>query len=103
MDEGAERDPDVLAEEERMKDLLQHRSGVRAAGGRPRAAGLLRRRACQRRVARSSSPRGDVQSLPAAHAGSGGALALQADSTNAVEVFGLQKVFSSGACGGRCW
>ena len=27
LDQGAERDEDVLAEEQRMKDLLNHRSG----------------------------------------------------------------------------
>ena len=41
-------------------------------------------------------------------AGSGGALSLQPDSSNAVEVYGLQKVFSPGCCGGKgccgaCW
>ncbi|KAI7842323.1 hypothetical protein COHA_003963 [Chlorella ohadii] len=59
LDAGVERDPDVVAEEARMKDLLQHRTG-------------------------SSS-----------------ALSLQQDSSNAVEVYGLQKAFDGGCCGGR--
>ncbi|EFN57675.1 hypothetical protein CHLNCDRAFT_57211 [Chlorella variabilis] len=59
LDAGMERDEDVVAEERRMQDLLQHRTG------------------------------------------SGGALSLQPDSSNAVEVYGLQKVFSPGCCGGK--
>ena len=35
-------------------------------------------------------------------AGEGGSLAAQADATNAVEVFGLQKVFHAPRCKG-CW
>ena len=41
-------------------------------------------------------------------AGSAGGLALEADATNSVEVFGLQEVFAPACCGGRgcmgtCW
>jgi hypothetical protein len=50
---------DVAAEEARMRELLQHRTGM--AGG----------------------------------------LAANEDSGSAVEVFGLQKVFPAGCCGGR--
>ncbi|PSC73682.1 ABC transporter A family member 2 [Micractinium conductrix] len=60
LDAGTQRDTDVVAEEKRMHDLLEQRSGE------------------------------------------GGSLAAQADATNAVEVFGLQKVFHAPRCKGCC-
>ncbi|KAL4859820.1 ABC transporter A family member 2 [Chlorella vulgaris] len=67
LDLGMERDSDVVAEERRMQELAQHRTG--------------------KSWWRTS-----------------GALSMQADSSHAVEVFGLQKVFPGTGCckGGSC-
>ena len=116
LDEGAQRDPDVLAEERRMLDLLHHRTGV-CVGGKPsacRVANQLRWLAVCGTLtscfaACTFCP--TTQSLThliSSAAGSGSSLSLAADGTNAVEVFGLQKVFSPACCGGRgckgvCW
>ena len=122
LDEGAQRDPDVLAEERRMQDLLHHRTGAAARCCAALAAVLCRvaymyRPAVPTRRLQHSGAQPTCLAVctvcllirpPDSAAGSGSSLSLAADGTNAVEVFGLQKVFSPACCGGRgckgvCW
>lgn len=78
---------------------LSNRRGVRALN--PPLERLAAVDAAAERDADVEAEERRMRDLLHHRSGSAASLALQQDSANAVEVYGLQKVFAGGCCGGR--